>query len=235
MTSVIDAIENTDVMSNWRLSDMALGRLVKEVHEFHCLAFEACHHAVDAGNEIVVGKEGYHAHDEAGHGCDEGFIDAAGKDVDVGARSGRCQVVECLDHADYRSEEAEHRGAGCCGGQPGKAFAEGGDFKVSSVLDGHEDIVHRAAYAADAFGDEAAGRGVGALAQTHGVVKLPFVDIVADAVHEGAVGAVGAAYGQKPFNEYVDGYDAEERERNHDETAFEAEFPKRKTLLDRFG
>ena len=60
------------------------GWFVEKIHELHGLGFEDVHYAVDAGYKIVVGKQCDDAHDKAGHGCDESFIDASRKNVDIG-------------------------------------------------------------------------------------------------------------------------------------------------------
>ena len=70
MTSVIDAIENAAIMLLVRFRDMALTLcgLVEQVHKLHGLGLEQVHHLVDAGHEIVVGKQRDDADDKAGHG-----------------------------------------------------------------------------------------------------------------------------------------------------------------------
>src|SRR5574344_412921 len=50
-------------------------RFVKKVHEFHGLGLQIGNQVADSGNEVVVGKVGKDAYDEAGHGGDHGHVD----------------------------------------------------------------------------------------------------------------------------------------------------------------
>ena len=50
---------------------------VQQIEESNGLGFHFVHDAVDERHQIVVGKHGDDAHDEAAHGCNHGFINAA--------------------------------------------------------------------------------------------------------------------------------------------------------------
>ena len=85
----------------------------------------------------------------------------------------------------------------------GRPLAERCDLQIAGIFDSHEDIVHGAAYTADALGDPRRPEGVGALTEACGALKLALMDIVADAVHEGAVLTAGAAYGEPALHKYI--------------------------------
>lgn len=56
------------------LSEWNSGWFVQKIHEFHCLGFQPCHHAIDAADEEIIGEKGYDADYETRNSSHQGLI-----------------------------------------------------------------------------------------------------------------------------------------------------------------
>lgn len=65
-----------------------------------------------------------------------------------------------------------------------RPFLEIGDLDVAGVFDGYEHIVHRTAYARDAFEDESRIGSVGTVTEIARALDFAVMYVIADALHE---------------------------------------------------
>ena len=141
-------------------------------------------------------------------------------------------VQEHLHHAEYRSQESQHRSSTRDGGQGTEVLLQVVNLQLADVLDGNADVLQVFADAADALVQHAGHGGIGRLAEVSSAVKTALPDVIPDFVHEIRADLFGLGDGHGAFKKQVDGGYTHQREQDHDGPAANAAGPLQNQFQD---